>query len=431
MIVEEASIPDVGEEIVGLNVITAVTAPVIGVADADLEGAEFGDRLFLRRWRHPCNVFEPGTEGDEEVGDDGFGLGLGFGREESFDVNLAYGVAEGVGDEDVAAEVAGTLLGGSGEYGVEEGEALVGEGLGDGGSAVFEKVVDEEIFPRVEGLRGDERGFAGEGGGLPDDEDVLFIKAGGTEELRPIKAGSLCGEVCGMPWVVGFVHVFAVGEGDLLFCDGGFESQHTSGARVWVREAGEAEHRGYVCEVLRADLFHRIGVGQVVVAVGQFAAALKKVGGVVIGVVEAGGDPEAEDVRGVEVSVVEGVDVGAEGEAEGVGEFARCFDSCNFAEVGLEAGEAVGLDGSLVHVGAVEVGDLAFIGAGGSVRFGSVVDDRGDLLGAAVDEDAEDADGGAIGGKLGAGDEAAVSVEVEVVAGADGGVHVGDGDTGV
>ena len=44
-----------------------------------------------------------------------------------------------------------------------------------------------------------------------------------------------------------------------------------------------------------------------------------------VGVVEAGGDPEAEDVGGVEVGVVEGVDVGAEGEAEGVGELARVW----------------------------------------------------------------------------------------------------------
>jgi hypothetical protein len=43
-----------------------------------------------------------------------------------------------------------------------------------------------------------------------------------------------------------------------------------------------------------------------------------------------------------------------------------------------------------------------------------------------VCECAEDANGGAVGG--GAGDEAAVGVEVEVVAGADGGVHVYDGD---
>ena len=64
-------------------------------------------------------------------------------------------------------------------------------------------------------------------------------------------------------------------------------------------------------------------VGEVVVAVGEFDAALQEIRGVVVGVVEAGSDPEAEDVCGVEVGGVEGVDVGAEGEAEGVGEFAR------------------------------------------------------------------------------------------------------------
>ena len=37
----------------------------------------------------------------------------------------------------------------------------------------------------------------------------------------------------------------------------------------------------------------------------------------------------------------------------------------------------------------------------------------------------------AVGGECGAGDVAAVGVEVEVVAGADGGVHVGDGDAGI
>ena len=172
-------------------------------------------------------------------------------------------------------------------------------------------------------------------------------------------------------------------------------------------------------------------VGEVVVAVGEFDAALEEVGGVVVGIVEAGSDPEAEDIGGVEVGDVEGVDVGAEGEAEGVGEFARGVDGGDGGEVGLEGGEAVGFDGGLVHVGVVEVGDLALVGAGGGVGFGCVVDDAGDLFEAAVGEDAEDADGGAVGGELGASDVAAVGVEVEVVAGVDGGVHVGDGDAGV
>ena len=40
-----------------------------------------------------------------------------------------------------------------------------------------------------------------------------------------------------------------------------------------------------------------------------------------IGVAEAGSDPESEEVGGVEVGVVEGIDVGAQAFAEGVGQF--------------------------------------------------------------------------------------------------------------
>ena len=50
---------------------------------------------------------------------------------------------------------------------------------------------------------------------------------------------------------------------------------------------------------------------------------------------------------------------------------------------------------------------------------------------AAIGELVEDAHGCAVGRKLGSLDVAAVGVEVEVVAGADGGVHVRDGDAGV
>ena len=125
-------------------------------------------------------------EGGDEVGDDGFGLGLGFGGEEALDVDLPNGVAEGGGDEDVAAEVAGALLGGSGERGAEEGELLVGEGLGGCGRIVLDEVVGEEIFSAFDGERGDEGGFAGDGGGLPHDEGLLFGETCGLEELGPV-----------------------------------------------------------------------------------------------------------------------------------------------------------------------------------------------------------------------------------------------------
>ena len=124
--------------------------------------------------------------------------------------------------------------------------------------------------------------------------------------------------------------------------------------------------------VLRADALHAVGVFEVVVAIGELAAALEEIGSVVVGVVEAGRDPEAEDVRGMEVGEVEGVDVGAEGEAEGLGEFALGVDGGDLGQMRLEGGHAVGFDGGLVHVGVIEVGDLALVGAGGGVGLGGV-----------------------------------------------------------
>ena len=183
--------------------------------------------------------------------------------------------------------------------------------------------------------------------------------------------------------------------------------------------------------VFRADGLHAVGVGEVVVAIGEFGAALEKIGGIVVGVVEAGSDPEAEDVRGVEVGGVEGVDIGAEGEAESVGEFLWGVDGLDESQVWLESGHAVGFYGGFVHVGVVEVGDFALVGACGCVGLCSIVDDAGDLFEASVDEGVEDPDCCAVGRELGPGDVAAVGVEVEFVAGVDSGVHVGDGDAGV
>ena len=100
VIVEEAGVPEIGEEIVWFYFVAGVAAPVVGIADADLEGAEFGDGFFLRGGCHPGDVFESDAECGDEIGDDGFGLGLGFGGEEALDVDLADGVAQGGGDED-------------------------------------------------------------------------------------------------------------------------------------------------------------------------------------------------------------------------------------------------------------------------------------------------------------------------------------------
>jgi hypothetical protein len=80
-----------------------------------------------------------------------------------------------------------------------------------------------------------------------------------------------------------------------------------------VRDPGESQHRGDVLLVLGADRGHRRGGVDVVAPVGQAEATLEQERGVLGWIVEVLGDPEAEQVLGVEVGVVERVDVGPEG----------------------------------------------------------------------------------------------------------------------
>lgn len=99
---------------------------MVGVADRDLQGTELGQAFFFGAGSHPGEVFQALAEGGKEVGDEGFGLGLRFGREVTGGVDLADGVSENGGDEDISAEVAGALGGGAGEGMAEEMEAGIG-----------------------------------------------------------------------------------------------------------------------------------------------------------------------------------------------------------------------------------------------------------------------------------------------------------------
>ena len=77
-----------------------------------------------------------------------------------------------------------------------------------------------------------------------------------------------------------------------------------------------------------------------------------------VGVVEAGRDPEAEDIGGVKVGVVEGVDVGTKRQAEGVGELTRVRMAAISARCGRREWRPSDSMARFVHVGVVEGGDL-------------------------------------------------------------------------
>ncbi len=105
--VEEAGAEEVAEEVVGFDFKGGIGAPVSGVADRDLEGAEFRESFFFGGRSHPGDGLEALAEGDEEVGDEGFGLSFGFRGEVAPGVDLADGIAENGGDEDVSTESPG------------------------------------------------------------------------------------------------------------------------------------------------------------------------------------------------------------------------------------------------------------------------------------------------------------------------------------
>ena len=52
------------------------------------------------------------------------------------------------------------------------------------------------------------------------------------------RPGALAGKSAGCHGVIGVVDVFAVGEGDLGFGDGGFEGEDAGGAGVGIGDAG-------------------------------------------------------------------------------------------------------------------------------------------------------------------------------------------------
>ena len=77
----------------------------------------------------------------------------------------------------------------------------------------------------------------------------------------------------------------------------------------------------------------RGGVGEIVFAVRQSQTALHQVSGIVLNFIESGRDPESEKICGVEVGVVERVDIGSQALAERAGQFALIVDGGNRCEM--------------------------------------------------------------------------------------------------
>ena len=124
-----------------------------------------------------------------------------------------------------------------------------------------------------------------------------------------------------------------------------------------VRHARQLEHARDVGLELRADLRHaRRGV-EVVLAVGHVEPALEQEGRVAGRVVEVLGDPQAEQVVGVEVRGVEHVHVGAQRLAERARERARSAIAAMRSSRGWSGARPLRVDRRLVDEARVVVAD--------------------------------------------------------------------------
>ena len=108
-----------------------------------------------------------------------------------------------------------------------------------------------------------------------------------------------------------------------------------------------------------------------------------------VGVAEAGSDPQAEEIGRGEDRVVQHVDIGAKRFPESQRELATVLNGGNLGQMRLERLQALGFDRGLIHKCVVEVGDFARVGARGGAGLRSFFDDGGGLLAAEVVEDAK------------------------------------------
>src|SRR5208337_5648350 len=95
-------------------------------------------------------------------------------------------------------------------------------------------------------------------------------------------------------------------------------------------------------------------------------------------------------------------------------------------EVRLDRRKTLGLDGGLVHIRVVEIGDFARAGAGRPAAFGSLFNQGSGALVAQVSQSCKYTDAGAVWRNFRALDPFAVAVQIKVIARLDRTVHIAD-----
>ena len=225
----------------------------------------------------------------------------------------------------------------------------------------------EPVLPGVERLFGGQSGQSGDRFGVPDNQDGRVLKSGRVEQRRPVEPGGFGGQLVALPRHRA-MHVLR------FDARGMHRPPFSSRARTRERRArpgsGEArqlEHRRDMRLVLLPQLNHMRSRGEIVVAIRHSETALEQIGNAVRRVRQALGDPDAEEVAGLEIRVVERVDIRAELAAQHAGEIAAIRDGCDRVQLRLQGSDSLRLDPGFIHKARVKVGDLpGILARGGS-----------------------------------------------------------------
>ncbi len=131
---------------------------------------------------------------------------------------------------------------------------------------------------------------------------------------------------------------------------------------------------------------------------------------------------------GVEIGVVQGVDVGDQGLAEGLRQALAVGDGRDASQSPADAGQAAGVDGGLIQIGLVEIPDQLLVRARRRRRAGRLLDQLADPGVGLLGEHGAQTVAGAVGRNLDGLEPSAVRVAEEIVAWLHRPVHAGEVD---
>ncbi len=276
------------------------------------------------------------------------------------------------------------------------------------------------MLPGVEALARDQRGCAGHGGGLPDDEIRLIADSSAGEIRVPVDAGSLHRKIRALPGIILLEDVGGVGVGSPSLGHSGFKREDVRGAGVGIGDAGDFQNRRDVFLVLGAQFGHLRRRVEIIVALKHSEAALRQVRIIAFRVVETLIHEQTEDVVG---AGGEAVDFGVQRAAEIRGQGRFVSQRCNRGHFIGDGREAFGLDAVDIHEAGEVVANFLGVAAFRNRVRGGVLNQVAHALAGFFGQDRAIVVAASAGGLRRGFQPAAVGVAVEIVARPNGAIH--------